>query len=721
MVQISFSKREILLKIVYYGMGLCGKTTSLQYLHSVVDPDNTTKLFSVKTEEDRTLFFDFLPITLPAFRNFKVKLKVYTVPGQVKYSATRKAVLAGVDGIVFVADSQNGLMQNNMDSFLDLKSNLESYKISINDIPLIFQYNKRDLSNLISVDDFNKNLNKINAPYFETIATNGTGITDSFTKIATKVMYSTMEKHKLPIDSSMIDNFKLTLQSAFSKENIAMNTTELPTYTQQLKEKEDTEVQVVIPQETDEQDSLLTKAVESSVELANLYDDMEEMKKSLEIRIKQLVTANQLSANIISELEPDRVIDQAANAFLAFDNFGVAILMATSTIGELVEMNLKNLEFDILKNVKLENDITADQLIVSKEKLVFINYQKNVGIYKKVLEVDSNIKSILSIPLIAKNKLLGLLNLYSYSQENFDKGTLYFFNLIGNNIAIAIENAKLHKTLSHLNGILKQKMDEVSNYNEKLEKMVEERTLELKKANIKLKDSIEELRSLDKLKDDFMGLVSHELRTPLTSIMSYSQSIIEGFVEEEEQKKEYTKIIFQESKSLETIIDKVLDTVNLENDRIMINVEPYNSALIISNAISKLENKITEKNIEIVNESQDEFIIIDPMRGEQILTYVIDNAINASKPGDKIKIESYSQDNRYTIYIKDNGPGIPTNMRDVIFEKFKLLETIDKHSKGLGLSLHIAKYIIKKMNGKIYVQNPGEKGAVFALEFKKSN
>jgi K+-sensing histidine kinase KdpD len=187
------------------------------------------------------------------------------------------------------------------------------------------------------------------------------------------------------------------------------------------------------------------------------------------------------------------------------------------------------------------------------------------------------------------------------------------------------------------------------------------------------------------------------------------------------KKKEYIGVIFQESKALENIIEKVLDTVNLENDRIMINVEPYNSGLIVSNAIAKLSDKIKKKNIKIIEEFQEEFIIADPIKAEQVVTYVLDNAINVSKEGETILIESFSQDNRYTLYVKDNGPGIPANAKDVIFEKFKLIESLDKHSKGLGLSLHIAKYIMKKMNGKIYLQNPGEKGAVFALEFKKSS
>jgi len=188
MVSINYSSREVCCKIVFYGPGLSGKTTNLQYVHSKVPHNSRGKLISLATEADRTLYFDFLPINIGSINGFTAKFQLYTVPGQVYYNATRKLVLRGVDGIVFVADSQVDKMDENIESLLNLEDNLVEYGYSIEEIPVVIQYNKRDLPNVLSVEQLNGQLNKRGWPTFEASATIGNGVFDTLKLIIKLVL-----------------------------------------------------------------------------------------------------------------------------------------------------------------------------------------------------------------------------------------------------------------------------------------------------------------------------------------------------------------------------------------------------------------------------------------------------------------------------------------------------------------------------------------------------
>lgn len=200
MALFNYATKEITIKLVYYGPGLSGKTTNLQYLHSIFDPVKKGKLLSLATESDRTLFFDFLPLELGKISEFSVRFQLYTVPGQVRYNATRKLVLKGADAIVFVADSQREMREQNLESFKNMGENLIANSINPDDIPVIFQYNKRDLSNIMSVEEINRVLNESRKyDYREAVAVNGKGVEDTFKAITKIVINRIAEKHKLRI------------------------------------------------------------------------------------------------------------------------------------------------------------------------------------------------------------------------------------------------------------------------------------------------------------------------------------------------------------------------------------------------------------------------------------------------------------------------------------------------------------------------------------------
>ena len=191
MVLFNYSTKELTAKVVYYGPALCGKTSNLQWIHEKLPIKNKGKMLSLATETDRTLFFDFLPIEIGAIRGMRTRIQLYTVPGQVFYNATRRMVLKGADAIVFVCDSQEPMLEANLESYENLRQNLEANEISADEIPIVFQFNKRDLPNALPIEILNERLNPRGFPFYEAIAPNGVGVEDTL-KAVTKLVFRSL-------------------------------------------------------------------------------------------------------------------------------------------------------------------------------------------------------------------------------------------------------------------------------------------------------------------------------------------------------------------------------------------------------------------------------------------------------------------------------------------------------------------------------------------------
>jgi small GTP-binding protein len=205
MALFNYAAKEITLKIVYYGPGLCGKTTNLQQLHTKLSTEKRSKLLSLSTESDRTLFFDFMPVALGKIKDFDIKFQLYTVPGQVRYNATRKLVLKGADAVVFVADSQTAMKDANIDSLHNMKDNLIANNISPDDTPVVFQYNKRDLDDIMPVGELDRVLNLAGDPAMEASAINGNGVEETFKMITRRLLKYISKKHNVQIEATPED------------------------------------------------------------------------------------------------------------------------------------------------------------------------------------------------------------------------------------------------------------------------------------------------------------------------------------------------------------------------------------------------------------------------------------------------------------------------------------------------------------------------------------
>lgn len=202
MASVNPHTRELVFKLVFYGPGLGGKTTTLQYLHAATKPEYRGKMVSLATPTDRTLYFDFLPIRVPRVRGMAVRLQLFTVPGQVYYAATRKLVLSGADGVVFVADSQNGRTDVNQESLEDLRSNLAEHNRTLEEIPHTFHWNKRDLTELVAIEELDRRFNVHDAPSLGTVATKGEGVFEGLERITRLVLKAYEKDPKVRIEAN---------------------------------------------------------------------------------------------------------------------------------------------------------------------------------------------------------------------------------------------------------------------------------------------------------------------------------------------------------------------------------------------------------------------------------------------------------------------------------------------------------------------------------------
>ncbi|HJV37791.1 MAG TPA: PAS domain S-box protein [Geothrix sp.] len=344
MVQFNTRANEILLKLVYYGPGLSGKTTNLQSLHAMCSDRQRGELFSVNTQEDRTLFFDLLPINLGYVYGNSIHLQIYTVPGQVQYDASRRVVLGGADGVVFVADSSEAKMQDNVDSLSNLYHNLNANRLNIKQIPFVLQYNKRDLPDALAVGVMNRRLNFRNVPYFESVANRGPGVLDTFLAITRETVDYTFRKYHLDKKIKDFDGMLALIES-----NVRSTLRELPPPPEPAGVEPGTEPAPVAdvtvlkhgnvtvtdlqPGRAADPQELLESALQSNMETARLYSELKQAKESLEKK-------NEEMTQLYAQLERVNQDNQKTRKYLEglIQNMGEA-LVSFSADGKILTWN----------------------------------------------------------------------------------------------------------------------------------------------------------------------------------------------------------------------------------------------------------------------------------------------------------------------------------------------------------------------------------------------
>jgi PAS domain S-box-containing protein len=292
MVQFNTRANEILLKLVYYGPGLSGKTTNLQSLHAMCSDQQRGEMFSVNTQEDRTLFFDLLPINLGYIYGNAIHLQIYTVPGQVQYDASRRVVLGGADGVVFVADSSEAKMQDNVDSLSNLYHNLNANRLNIKQIPFVLQFNKRDLPDAMAVGIMNRRLNFRSVPYFESVANRGTGVLDTFLSITRETVSYTFKKYhldkKIKDFDEMLNLIETNVRSSMRELPPPQESPSVPAVETTVLRHSNVSVADLQPGKVADAQELLEDALKSNMETARLYSELKQVKDNLEKKNEEM-------------------------------------------------------------------------------------------------------------------------------------------------------------------------------------------------------------------------------------------------------------------------------------------------------------------------------------------------------------------------------------------------------------------------------------------------
>ncbi len=319
MVLFNYSTKELTAKIVYYGPGLCGKTTNLQFIFENLPANiHKGKMLSLATKTDRTLFFDFLPIDLGTIRGMRTRLQLYTVPGQVFYNTTRKLVLKGADGLVFVADSQKKMLDANSESFGNMEQNLREHGMELETIPHVLQFNKRDLRDILSVEELNAALNKHNVPIYEAVATTGIGVQDTLKAVTRLVLNSLREKYS--------DGKKTSTQRAAAAASAARPARQAASA--QVAPREPLEVEPVLELDDEpalapsrEPEPVLAVAAEEAVEIEEIQDDIEEVPvlEVAEEEVGEAVIIEESPAISLDESSPLKLEEPETGAPGRFD------------------------------------------------------------------------------------------------------------------------------------------------------------------------------------------------------------------------------------------------------------------------------------------------------------------------------------------------------------------------------------------------------------------
>ncbi|MCB1050357.1 MAG: hypothetical protein KDC71_07105 [Acidobacteria bacterium] len=722
MAQINFAGKEILTKVVYYGPALCGKTTNLQVLHRLTDPERKTKLFSINTDQDRTLFFDLLPLSLGRIQGYRVKLQIYTVPGQVHYSSTRRAVLAGADAVVFVADSSQGKMESNAESLRDLSVNLPYNGLDMASIPMVLQYNKRDVDHIYSISEMEAALNPNHLPSFEAVALNGKGVLDTFVAVSRKMINAVVAKYRLDrgvqgkVDfgdrlAQAIEEFRS--QEAEDTNPVDLRRLQLKFETpsgQKSPDLEESETaapsgppQDVMPMS---ENDLVERAVSANMELANLYIRLDETKKELDDRIRQLEAVNRIGETVTSVLEIDRLLANLGQILGEKTGDCICIALVEGRPPELKPRAAYRLKSDPIFYVRAERGKSLAHLLAHQRRPTIVSPDSNPQWMALIQQKFPTIRGLISVPLMSHRRLLGLVNIITTEAKRaFEESDLKFYGATSQFLSSAIENARLYGMVSNLNRSLERRMEEINGLNKSLEQKIKERTQDLQYTNRALTRANEELRQLDKAKDQFMMLVGQELRAPMEEMHKQCDFMNQDWPKNVERSQ--FLMMRNRMNGLRATVGKLVDLFNLEQKKYELDFARQNMAEMIRESMRDHRRLIASKSIRLLTRLDDQvFVRADRGRLVQALSHVLDNAVRYSQPGGVIKVWDDQKEGMVHLYIRDFGPGIPQAKRAQVFNKLQVVQTEEFVDEGLGLGLPLTRLILDQHQGRIELLDP---------------
>lgn len=716
MVQFDNQYRQIKVKIVYYGPALGGKTTCLQHIHGVSDPDQRTKLYSLNTASDRTLFFDLLSLDLGSIRGYRLAIQLYTVPGQVQYNATRRAVLSGADGVVFVADSQVDQRDPNIESFENLKDNLIATGLNPEKVPLVFQYNKRDLSPLLSIDDLDGDINARGVPAFPSVATSGEGVMEGFATISETTLVSVADKLGVGSRPAAVDRLreqvKRALQPYLAKATVDPVAVE---------EREVTRTEATGEADAPlDEDGLLGEAVRANLAMTDLNVRLDTTRRQLERKVEVLAGVSAFSEQVGASHDPPgvlRVLLTTAARLLKVQAGSVLIVAGT---GRLRNGALHALKNDPMLGATDDSGETLASAIATERKPVLVCAEAEEGLPQRCLEVARNagFSSAVAVPMIARDEVLGVLLGYRKDENRpLDDDDLQLASVIAASSAQAFATAKTWHRLDELNrGLESQVQARTGELNESL---AEVRRLadQLSEKNELVEKAYRELSELDRLKQELLGRVSEELKTPVSSISTAAKLLAEGAQLPKDKLERFAGVIQEQAESLSEIVQSMFQASVLGSgrnapDKQSIPIQDFFKRTLTP--LRDLANKRKVK-IQIAMASGIDTIWCDPEPMETAIRAVIKNGIVYNKTGGETRVEvrrvSQGETPWLRMTVSDSGPGIPEDELGHACDAFwQGSSAAGRSPKGIGLGLAIAKRVVERHGGRLAIRTRNPEG-----------
>ncbi|MCP3980474.1 MAG: GAF domain-containing protein [bacterium] len=689
MAQWSRKDRTLFTKVVYYGPAFGGKTTNLEALHRLTDPNGTNKLLTMKTVDDRTLFFDLLPFDLGDVLGYKVAMKIYTVPGQVRYDTTRQVVLSGADAVVFVADSSAGREEQNRWSYQNLRMNMRTKGLEAEQVPVLVQFNKQDLDEAAKPEAVAEWIGVQPEAATLSSAIEGWGVLETFIG-ASRAMLERLvnladERTRKEIDTSQLGRH---VDRAFGP-LIAASQTRKPMLTEDPSATRPRDTIVV------SSDDQLENSIEAAVELGERLSNETGRAARLEreaIAFRRLCEALR---TIGSSFERDTIIDAVlGTAAEVLESPSVSLIrQPPDEDGTLLrtwgQKEDTLLGFDAGQRLLRRMVATGRPCVVND-----LAEECGVGYDAAALR---RMRAALVVPV---DKQTGLI-MVAYGRDPdgvFSQQDVRFLATLGGHLTVGLEKANYLK--------------ELTSHRDRLEMMVDSRAAQLRRA-------AERLRDLDKIKDRFLANLSHEMKTPLTAILS-SALFLRDYDPSGSELREMIHSIVDSGKSLQGLLESLFRMVGLAGE-----AEPIELVDTSPQILAELALKLRGSDDVVFHaESCPENLCADSAKISRALANLIDNAVKFSPPGTPVEVCLEPSDitsggravDGLAICVRDRGAGVSAVDVDRIFAPFEQgRDPLTGKPAGFGIGLHEARVIARQHGGDLEYAPRDGGGSEFRL------
>jgi signal transduction histidine kinase/signal recognition particle receptor subunit beta len=714
MVQFDNQNRQIKIKVVYYGPAVGGKTTCLQHIHRVTDPQRRTKLYSLNTASDRTLFFDLLSLNLGRIRGYRLALQLYTVPGQVQYDATRRTVLAGADGVVFVADSQASQAAANLESLENLWANMEANGLDRATVPVVLQYNKRDLDSIQTVEEMEAALNSDKNPSFPTVAITGEGVLDAFAAIGERTLAAVADKLGVGTSPEAISRLQGQVRKAMRPFMAAEGDT-LPTAS-------DVEVTVtgadVEAGEALSENVLVGEAVRANMAMTDVTSRLDIVSRQLERKVRVMDSISQFGHAVSNQNDPAKVLRlliTEAIRLLQLQGAAVIIIPGGGRLREAVVHGFK--QDPLLHAADSTGASVATALLNDREARLFVREldDENDGAALAAVE-GAGFSSAVAVPMTTQEKVVGLLAGYGDTERtDLDEDDLQLATVLASTAAMGYANAISWRQLQESNRDLEERIEERAG--ELKRSLAESRrlTTDLEEQKNLLETAYRDLEALDEVKNQLINRLSLDLRTPITSLFTAAKIVRREKDVPPEKADRLLTIIYDESEKLMEIVQSVFQASVIATKARDVTSRPVPAQELFRKAIAPLRDLSQDRDvrIQVLIPSGLETILCEPESTEAALRAVIKNGVEFSQSSE-VKLEvrrvTHDADPWLQLRVSDSGEGISDEDLPHVFEPFWQGDDSQAGKRhGVGLGLTIAKRVIENHGGSISI-NAGANG-----------